>query len=148
LADNDSVTAPSESNEDDVRVSYHTNAFDEAPMQSQASCFKLLSIPVLRIVICSEGRKLLLQHYRAGRQVRWSGFSSASPTRQVALGFATSTGPGGVLLQLKLLHAASRSRDIRDLSAIQAEDEVVALQSSAFAVEVLLLQCRYCALSF
>ena len=68
-----------------------------------------------------EGREALSQHYRQGRPVHWSGFSSASPNRNVALKFA---GPGGVLLRLVLLHEDSRSRDIHRLSAISSENEV------------------------
>lgn len=72
----------------------------------------------------SAGRQMLLEHYRQGRQVHWSGFSSATPRKEVALQFARSCGEGGVLLKLSLLPGGSRSRDIRDLSAIRAEDEV------------------------
>jgi hypothetical protein len=68
----------------------------------------------------SEGRGVLLQNYRRGRQVHWSGVSSASPSREVAAAFA---GPGGVLLRLDLLPDGSRARDIRALSAIAAEQE-------------------------
>jgi hypothetical protein len=71
--------------------------------------------------IYREGRDALSQHYRHGRQVHWSGFSSASPSRKVALDFA---GAGGVLLRLVLLPEDSRSRDIHRLSAISAEHEV------------------------
>jgi hypothetical protein len=69
-----------------------------------------------------EGRDALSQHYSQGRPVHWSGFSSASPNRKVALNFA---GAGGVLLRLVLLHKGSRSRDIHRLSAISSENEVI-----------------------
>ncbi len=68
----------------------------------------------------SEGRELLLRNYQRGRKVHWSGFSSATPRREVALQFA---GPGGVLLRLDLLPHASRARDISALSALHAEEE-------------------------
>jgi hypothetical protein len=69
-----------------------------------------------------DGRDALSQHYSHGRPVHWSGFSSASPSRKVALNFA---GAGGVLLRLILLPKDSRSRDIQRLSAISAENEVL-----------------------
>jgi hypothetical protein len=69
---------------------------------------------------CSEGRDLLLRNYQRGRKVHWSGFSSASPSREVALQFA---GVGGVLLRLDLLPQGSRARDIHALSALRAEEE-------------------------
>jgi hypothetical protein len=75
----------------------------------------------LRWAVCREGRDALSHHYRHGRPVHWSGFSSASPDRKVALSFA---GSGGVLLRLILLHEDSRSRDIHSLSAVSAEKEV------------------------
>ena len=68
-----------------------------------------------------EGRDALSQHYRQGRPVHWSGFSSATPNRKVALNFA---GSGGVLLRLILLNEDSRSRDIHRLSSISSENEV------------------------
>ncbi len=70
--------------------------------------------------LCSKGRELLLRNYQLGRKVHWSGFSSASPSRDVALQFA---GDGGVLLRLTLLPQGSRARDIRALSALRAEEE-------------------------
>jgi hypothetical protein len=70
--------------------------------------------------LCSEGRDLLLRNYRRGRKIHWSGFSSASPSREVALQFA---GAGGVLLRLDLLPEGSCARDIRDLSALRGEEE-------------------------
>lgn len=73
----------------------------------------------------SLGRSDLLLNYKQGRQVYWRGFSSATPKREVALHFAKSSGPGGVLLRLALLPSLSRSRDIRSLSALRAEDEVL-----------------------
>jgi hypothetical protein len=73
---------------------------------------------------CSEGRDLLQRNYRKGRKVHWSGFSSASPSREVALGFARASGPGGVLLRVDLQSEGSRARDIRDLSALRIEEEV------------------------
>jgi hypothetical protein len=76
----------------------------------------------------SAGRNDLLTHYTRGCQVHWNGFSSASPKREVALQFARSGGPGGVLLKLDLLAVKSRSRDIRSLSALTAEDEARAAQ--------------------
>jgi hypothetical protein len=76
-----------------------------------------------------EGRAALSQHYRQGRQVHWSGFSSASPSRKVALNFA---GAGGVLLRLVLLNEDSRSRDIHHLSAISAENEVLLHTANSF----------------
>jgi hypothetical protein len=76
---------------------------------------------------CSEGRDLLLRNYRRGRKAHWSGFSSASPSREVALGFACAGGPGGVLLRVDsdLLPqgSGSRARDIRALSALRVEEE-------------------------
>ncbi len=70
---------------------------------------------------CSEGRELLLHNYQRGRKIHWSGFSSASLSREVALRFA---GAGGVLLRLDLLPRGSRARDIRDLSVLRGEEEV------------------------
>ena len=55
-------------------------------------------------------------------QVYWSGFSSASPDRTVALGFA---GPGGVLLRIRVQPRASKARNVRLLSAITIEQEVI-----------------------
>jgi hypothetical protein len=74
---------------------------------------------------CSAGRDALSRHYRQGRRVYWSGFSSASSDMHVALKFA---GANGVLLRLTLPKAGSRSRDIHDLSAITSEREVLSLQ--------------------
>jgi hypothetical protein len=54
-------------------------------------------------------------------QVYWSGFSSASPDRAVAVQFA---GPGGVLLRIRVLQEGSRARDVRLLSTITTEYEV------------------------
>ena len=68
----------------------------------------------------SEGRELLLRNYQRGRKVHWSGFSSASPSREVASQFA---GAGGVLLRLDLLPQCSGASDIRNLSALRAEEE-------------------------
>jgi hypothetical protein len=84
---------------------------------------------------CSAGRDALSRHYRQGRRVHWSGFSSASLDMRVALKFA---GVNGALLRLTLLKAGSRSRDIHALSALTSEQEVLNLQhsvmlSSAFA---------------
>ena len=79
-----------------------------------------LPLCVLTSHPCSEGRDLLLRNYQRGRKVHWSGFSSASPSREVALQFA---GVGGVLLRLDLLPQGSRARDIRALSALRAEEE-------------------------
>ena len=62
-------------------------------------------------------------HYRQGKQVLWSGFSSATPIKEVALNFARSKGQGGVLLRISLLPNGSRSRDIQAFSAIPGEDE-------------------------
>ena len=69
---------------------------------------------------CSEGRDLLLRNYQRGRKVHWSGFSSATPRREVALQFA---GAGGVLLRLDLLPPASRARDTRPFPQIDAVAE-------------------------
>jgi hypothetical protein len=71
---------------------------------------------------CSSGRDELARNYMQGRRVHWSGFSSASPDRDVALKFA---GSNGVLLKLSLLKSGSRTRDIHCLSAIQEEHEVI-----------------------
>jgi hypothetical protein len=79
---------------------------------------------------CSAGRDALSRHYRQGRRVHWSGFSSASSNMSVALKFA---GFNGVLLRLTLLKAGSRSRDIHDLSAVKSEREVLSL--SRFEVQ-------------
>jgi hypothetical protein len=62
---------------------------------------------------------VLLSNYQRGRKVHWSGFSSASLSREVALGFA---GAGGVLLRLDLLLRSSRARDIRNLSMLRGEE--------------------------
>uniref|UniRef100_A0A7S0MKL6 NAD(P)(+)--arginine ADP-ribosyltransferase n=1 Tax=Cryptomonas curvata TaxID=233186 RepID=A0A7S0MKL6_9CRYP len=81
--------------------------------------------------VSREGREMVLKNYIRGRTVHWSGFSSASPSREVAAGFA---GPGGVLLRLDLLHDGSRARDIRALSAIPSEQEVLLLPNFALFV--------------
>ena len=66
---------------------------------------------------------MLLSNYQRGRKVHWSGFSSASLSREVALRFA---GAGGVLLRLDLLPQGSRARDIRNLSMLRGEEEASA----------------------
>jgi hypothetical protein len=63
---------------------------------------------------------VLLRNYQRGRKIHWSGFSSASLSREVALSFA---GAGGVLLRLDLLPQGSRARDIRELSMLRGEEE-------------------------
>ena len=63
---------------------------------------------------------MLLSNYPRGRKIHWSGFSSASPSREVALQFA---GAGGVLLRMDLLPHGSRARDIHHFSALYAEEE-------------------------
>ena len=68
----------------------------------------------------SEGRELLLRNYQRGRKVHWSGFSSATRRRDVAVQFA---GDGGVLLRVDLLPHGSRARDISALSALRPEEE-------------------------
>ena len=67
-----------------------------------------------------EGRELLLRNYTRGRRVHWSGFSSATTQREIAMDFA---GPGGVLLRLDLLPIGSRARDICNFSAVRHEKE-------------------------
>jgi hypothetical protein len=85
------------------------------------------TVPEIHTSRCSAGRDALSRHYRQGRRVHWSSFSSASSDMRVALKFA---GVNGVLLRLTLLKAGSRSRDIHDLSAVTSEQEVLSLQHS------------------
>ena len=54
-------------------------------------------------------------------QVHWSGFSSVSCSREVALSFA---GPSGVLLRIRVQSQGSKARDLHLLSVITLEREV------------------------
>lgn len=59
-----------------------------------------------------------------GCKLHWSGFSSATPNLPVAKDFARG---GGIVLQIKLLNTDSKSRDIRALSALPREEEILLL---------------------
>jgi hypothetical protein len=91
--------------------------------------FGLLSRPVLSLESpCStdSGQQSILRTAPGGAiQVYWSGFSSASPNREVALEFA---GYGGMLLRIRVQPRGSRARDVRLLSAITRENEVLHAQ--------------------
>ena len=68
--------------------------------------------------------------YETGRIVTWQGFSSASTTARVAADFL---GSGGADSTLFVLHSRA-ARDIKQQSAIQAEDEVLFCMDSQFRV--------------
>jgi hypothetical protein len=74
--------------------------------------------------IDSTGRERAIRDYHDGRRLHWSGFSSATPDLNVARNFA---GPDGLILRIRLLKKGSQARDIRALSALQQENEVLLL---------------------
>jgi len=65
--------------------------------------------------------------YTQGRSCHWSGFSSATPELGPSKQFAKQSGPGGVILRIKVLKKDARARDIRKYSAFAGEDEVLLL---------------------
>lgn len=65
--------------------------------------------------------------YLQGRLCHWSGFSSATPTLSCAKDFAAQKGAGGIILRIRCLKENPKARDIRQFSAIPAEDEVLLL---------------------
>eukprot|EP00811_Abedinium_folium_P020130 NODE_2909_length_2122_cov_16.080201.p1 GENE.NODE_2909_length_2122_cov_16.080201~~NODE_2909_length_2122_cov_16.080201.p1 ORF type:complete len:612 (-),score=166.62 NODE_2909_length_2122_cov_16.080201:226-2061(-) len=71
-----------------------------------------------------DGAKAARRKFCEGNKLHWSGFSSATPTLSVAKDFARG---GGVVLQIKLLNTDSKSRDIRLLSALPREEEILLL---------------------
>ena len=74
-----------------------------------------------------EKREQLAQEYYVGREVTWSGFTSASMDENVSKKFAGSD-EGGVLLKIGILEGGqSRSRDISQLSVFGKEKEVLLL---------------------
>ena len=75
-----------------------------------------------------EARGALADNYRLGRRVHWSGFSSASAVRGVAERFA---GEGGALVRVRLVGARSLGRDLRLVSALPSEAEVLVLPNFA-----------------
>merc|ERR1719263_295619 len=84
--------------------------------------------------IDSQGAELARKEYHGGRVCHWSGFSSTTPTICVAQSFAKADGSDGLILRIKILKQSSRSRDIRSLSAIQNEDEVLLLPNFCMLV--------------
>jgi hypothetical protein len=62
--------------------------------------------------------------FQVGMRLSWAGFNSATPDLDIAKSFA---GEDGVILRIKTLEADSNSRDIRNLSAIPGESEVLLL---------------------
>ncbi len=111
-------------------------------------CVLPSAIFLLFFVLCrpsspfvQSGMPVLTMPYVAcvfGVQVYWSGFSSATPDRTIAMGFA---GPGGVLLRIRVQPRASKARNVRLLSAITIEQEVIlpALYSLTQLIMTLLL---------
>jgi len=81
--------------------------------------------------IDAEGSERVLREYTDGRHFHWRGFSSATPDLRVAKSFA---GLGGVILRIDLVNRGSASRDIRILSAITDESEILILPNFSAVV--------------
>merc|ERR1719401_2420804 len=75
-----------------------------------------------------EGLGLVIDAYEEGKEIHWSSFSSASPDRTVAKGFATTT---GLLFRLQVRECA---RDIRTVSAMPTEQERFILPNTKIVV--------------
>jgi hypothetical protein len=107
-------------------VYYLMNGLEELPSyQASGSLWR-------GVKLSEERRARLGREYTVGRQVTWSGFTSASMDRAVSTGFA---GTGGVLFKISILgDGQSRSRDISLLSMYLSEKEVLLLPNIKLVV--------------
>jgi hypothetical protein len=101
-------------------VYYLMNGLEELPS------YQALGTLWRGVRLSDERRARLAGQYTVGRQVVWSGFTSASTDRAVSTDqFA---GAGGVLFRIGILKdGQSRSRDISLLSVFSSEKEVLLL---------------------
>jgi len=68
------------------------------------------------------------ENYKEGKKIRWSAFSSGTTNRQVAKNFVTAS---GILLKIRVRTCA---HDIRQCSAMPAEEERLILPNSVFFI--------------